>query len=405
MPLENGTYHWEVQVAYSTGDIFRVAVEGGAVKYKKNGTVFYTSTLAPTYPLLVDTSLFSNGVTLSNVVIGSGSGSSLKYVLQDLQGSTRAVMNNNGSSSAIIARHDYLPFGEEIGSGTGLRTGTQGYGATDTNRQKYAMLERDDATGLDHTWWRKYESFSGRWTSPDPYSGSMSIANPQSFNRYAHVGNDPVNLVDPTGLFCMYWETVENTAKMMTITAHEECFLEGGGGGGGDGGGVGVDLGGGAGGGGGGQGPQGPALPQPKKTYDITKIIDDIKKQQGLLEKAKELNKQAWMDYESCVAKDPAVIEYRKALQAAIVKASIPLPGPIAISRVSIRTASGAASLVSRANIFTLVFGGMLHVLLANPSVETRELRDKTGPVEEKCMKQTKEKYGFTPVFPWSGKP
>jgi hypothetical protein len=93
--------------------------------------------------------------------------------------------------------------------------------------------------------WRKYESRSGRWTSPDPYSGSISIANPQSFNRYAHVGNDPVNLVDPTGLFCIYWETVENTAKMMTITAHEECFLEGGGG---DGGGGGVDLSGGGGG-------------------------------------------------------------------------------------------------------------------------------------------------------------
>ena len=28
----------------------------------------------------------------------------------------------------------------------------------------------------------------------------MSIVNPQSFNRYSHVGNDPVNFVDPTGL-------------------------------------------------------------------------------------------------------------------------------------------------------------------------------------------------------------
>jgi hypothetical protein len=46
-------------------------------------------------------------------------------VLQDVQGSTRAVMNNNpvSGASTIIARHDYLPFGEEIGSGTGLRTG------------------------------------------------------------------------------------------------------------------------------------------------------------------------------------------------------------------------------------------------------------------------------------------
>ncbi len=110
-------------------------------------------------------------------------------------------MNNNGSSSTIIARHDYLPFGEEIWSGTGLRTGAQGYGATDAIRQKYGLTERDDATGLDHTWWRKYESFAGRLTSPDPYTGSMTTADPQSFNRYSYVQNDPVNFVDPSGLY------------------------------------------------------------------------------------------------------------------------------------------------------------------------------------------------------------
>ncbi len=192
-----GTYTW--------GDRFRVAVEGGVVKYRKNGTRLYTSAVAPTFPLLVDTSLYSNNGWLLNVVISgnlSGNTGGLKYVLQDVQGSTRAVMNNNVSSgtSTIIVRHDYLPFGEEISSGTGLRVPAQGYGATDTNRQKYGLTERDDATGLDHTWWRKYESFSGRMTTPDPYRGSMSIANPQSFNRYSYVQNDPVNFIDPSGL-------------------------------------------------------------------------------------------------------------------------------------------------------------------------------------------------------------
>jgi RHS repeat-associated protein len=129
-----------------------------------------------------------------------GSSGGLKYVLSDLQGTTRAVMNNNGSSSAIVARHDYLPFGEEIGSNIGLRSSGQGYAASDTNRWKYGLTERDAATGLDHTWWRKYESYSGRWTSPDPYNGSLTIANPQSFNRFTYTQNDPVNFVDPSGL-------------------------------------------------------------------------------------------------------------------------------------------------------------------------------------------------------------
>ena len=143
-----------------------------------------------------DGTLFNPSITYT--ATGGGKGPVLHYVLTDLQGSVRAVMNNNGvGTSSVIARHDYLPFGEEIGAGVGMRTGTQGYNVPDSNRQKYAMLERD-GTGLDHTWWRKYESTAGRWTSPDPMSGS--IGDPQSFNHYSYTRNDPVNFVDPSGL-------------------------------------------------------------------------------------------------------------------------------------------------------------------------------------------------------------
>jgi RHS repeat-associated protein len=121
--------------------------------------------------------------------------SALRYVLTDVQGSARAMLN---SSAAVIARHDYLPYGEEIAAGIGLRIGGQGFGATDTNRQKYGLTERDDTSGLDHTWWRKYENRSGRWTSPDPIRGTLGA--PQSFNAYTYAANDPVNFVDPMGL-------------------------------------------------------------------------------------------------------------------------------------------------------------------------------------------------------------
>lgn len=131
----------------------------------------------------------------------SSTSASLKYLLPDVQGTTRTVMNNNGSSSVVLARHDYLPFGEELWAGIGLRTATQTYGSTDAIRQKYGMVERDQATGLDHSTWRAYESTSGRWTSPDPLRGK--VENPQSFNSYAYVLNDPVNFIDPNGLMCI----------------------------------------------------------------------------------------------------------------------------------------------------------------------------------------------------------
>jgi RHS repeat-associated protein len=127
----------------------------------------------------------------------------IKYVLSDVQGSARAIMNNGTvGSSTIVSRHDYLPFGEELWAGTGLRSTAQGYNTADQVRQKFGLIERDEITGLDHTLWRKYENMSGRWTSADPFNGAMSVADPQSFNRYSYVENDPVNQVDPTGL---YW--------------------------------------------------------------------------------------------------------------------------------------------------------------------------------------------------------
>jgi hypothetical protein len=51
------------------GDRLRVAVQSGRVVYSKNGTVYYTSTSAPTYPLFVDTSFVSLNSSIADAVI------------------------------------------------------------------------------------------------------------------------------------------------------------------------------------------------------------------------------------------------------------------------------------------------------------------------------------------------
>ena len=187
---------------YATGDTLRVAVEGGVVKYRKNGTLLYTSTVAPTYPLLVDTSLYSYGSTLNNVLIsGAGGGSSssaqIHWLVTDQLGTPRMIFDQSGSL-ATASRHDYLPFGEELFAGG--RTTSNGYTNNDGTRQRFTSYERDGESGLDYAHARYYANTQARFTSPDPLMASAHLIEPQSWNRYAYVHNNPVALTDPLGL-------------------------------------------------------------------------------------------------------------------------------------------------------------------------------------------------------------
>jgi Tol biopolymer transport system component len=55
--------------SYAVGDKLKVAVQGGTVKYYKNGTLLYSSTQTPAYPLVVDACLYDPGATINNAVI------------------------------------------------------------------------------------------------------------------------------------------------------------------------------------------------------------------------------------------------------------------------------------------------------------------------------------------------
>jgi RHS repeat-associated protein len=198
-----GATHLGTLGTYATGDVLRVAIEGGGVKYKKNGTVFYTATTAPNYPLMVDTSLYTNGATINNVVLSgaSGGGSSsaqIHWLVTDQLGTPRMVFDQTGSL-ANMSRHDYLPFGEEIYAGTGGRTVPQGYTLSDNVRQKFTSKERDNETGLDFFEARYYASTQGRFTSPDEFWKDSQVGDPQSWNKYAYVRNNPLRYIDPEG--------------------------------------------------------------------------------------------------------------------------------------------------------------------------------------------------------------
>ncbi|MBA3242464.1 MAG: RHS repeat-associated core domain-containing protein [Acidobacteria bacterium] len=131
-----------------------------------------------------------------------GGASNIEWLVTDQLGTPRMVVDETGSLAGV-KRHDYLPFGEELQAGVGGRTANQGYGGTDNIRQKWTGYERDDETGLDFAQARYYASVQGRFTSPDPLLASGMPASPQSWNRYAYVGNNPLAYVDPSGMLAI----------------------------------------------------------------------------------------------------------------------------------------------------------------------------------------------------------
>lgn len=99
----------------------------------------------------------------------------------DRLGATRAWSSKDGAKVT-----KYLPFGEELKQ-------------TSDDLAKFGGYQRDDS-GLDYAQNRYYNSSLGRFITPDPYKRTAPTSNPNSWNRYAFVRNNPVNRVDSDGL-------------------------------------------------------------------------------------------------------------------------------------------------------------------------------------------------------------
>jgi RHS repeat-associated protein len=101
----------------------------------------------------------------------------------------------------------YAPFGEPYATS----------GTTDLvfggNAQDASVVEGATAGDAYDTLNRKYSASQSRWISPDP-SGLSAVdpTNPQSWNRYAYVLNNPLSNIDPLGLDCIYMGSYVNGA-------------------------------------------------------------------------------------------------------------------------------------------------------------------------------------------------
>jgi RHS repeat-associated protein len=140
---------------------------------------------------------------------GNAEGRRLQWLVHDQLGTPRMVFDTSGklhddpaTTNVVegVRRHDYLPFGEEnvYNAAGGSRTAANGYVA-DGVRQQFTGHERDAETGLDFMQARYYASGQGRFTSVDEPFADQYASNPQSWNLYSYVRNNPLNLIDPLG--------------------------------------------------------------------------------------------------------------------------------------------------------------------------------------------------------------
>ncbi len=83
----------------------------------------------------------------------------------------------------------YAPFGEQYSGGGSF------------SFYDFTGQQQWTTSGLDDFLFRRYHPVQGRWISPDPAGlAAVDITNPQTWNRYAYVANNPLSNIDPLGL-------------------------------------------------------------------------------------------------------------------------------------------------------------------------------------------------------------
>jgi RHS repeat-associated protein len=143
-------------------------------------------------------------------------GEAIYRLVTDHLGSVRLVVNV--MTGEVVQRLDYDVWGNVLSD---TNPGFQPFG--------FAGGFYDSLTGLVHFGSREYDPQVGRWTTTDPIGFAS-----EDTNLYAYVYNDPVNSVDPSGLFlnliagCLISGGIELASQMLLERKSLECVDWGG---------------------------------------------------------------------------------------------------------------------------------------------------------------------------------
>jgi RHS repeat-associated protein len=183
------TYTWS---AYGNpGSINSIALVYdalGRMVEQQNGSTYTQILYSP-----VGKTAIMNGLTLTKAFVGLPGGGTAIYKSSGLAyyrhadwlGSSRLTST---VSSTVYSDSAYAPFGEQ-------------YALSGTADPSFTGQDSDTVSSLYDFAYRENSPSQGRWISPDPAGlAAVDPTNPQTWNRYAYVTNQPLSFTDPLGL-------------------------------------------------------------------------------------------------------------------------------------------------------------------------------------------------------------
>jgi RHS repeat-associated protein len=149
--------------------------------------------------------LFFNGQRIARRdTTSSGTTTAVYYYFSDHLGSHGVMENATGTTCEQDI--DYYPYGYVQND----------YCDTDLNNYRFTGKERDSESTLDNFGARYYESFLGRFMTPDPvHILKQKLVDPQQWNMYAYVRNNPLRFTDPKGKSIELTGTDEERKKQL----------------------------------------------------------------------------------------------------------------------------------------------------------------------------------------------
>ncbi len=130
------------------------------------------------------------------------------YYLKDHLGSVRATVNGHGN---VVHYDDYYPFGLQMPERTYI---------SDAPLERYTGHELDSETGHYYAGGRYYPSLTGVWPSRDPLTHMYP-----SLSSYSYASNNPLNIIDPDGLYLQYVDANGNTVVEAEEGDNFETFM------------------------------------------------------------------------------------------------------------------------------------------------------------------------------------